>query len=104
MTKTNDDIYEKVVDIHEKVIGLRSDFVDLKRHVNDEHDALIGVLDTKQDQTELLASIGVQLMNHKLFRWGLGAAATFVLGTVLLQHWVGPFGGAVQRLVDTLSG
>lgn len=85
------DVYEAIVDVREKVELLRE-------HVNDEqdkmllllkgHTAQIAVLEKdKIDRDslpiELFKSLGFRLMNKNVIRWAIGAAAAWIVGSVV---------------------
>jgi len=51
--KTNDELHEAIIDVRENVVGLRDDFVDLKRHVNEELEVQKVALSTKAEKADL---------------------------------------------------
>lgn len=96
--RTNDDIYEAVLDTRGKVNDLAEKVEGLREHVNDEREKMMILinaniarvaaveaekLDRDSLPIELLKSIGFKLMNRGLIRWAVGAAAAWAVGTVV---------------------
>lgn len=51
--RTNDEIHDAVLDVRHQVLGLREDFIDLKKHVNDELEVQKEALVLKADKSDL---------------------------------------------------
>lgn len=89
MPKTNQEVYDAVLDV-------KSDVIDLKRHVNDRNEAIENSLVLMQaqllekaDKTQLLQSYVFKALAKPTIRWGLGVVATTILATTITgQHWL----------------
>lgn len=55
--RSNDEIHDAIIDVKYEVLGLREDFVDLKAHVNDQHEAYTALLAQKADRRDLTLAV-----------------------------------------------
>ncbi len=102
--RTNNDIYEVVLDVKEKVIGVEGQMVALQRHVNEEIDLLRGDIAEKLDDDQLLATLTVQLLTNRWFRWLIGGLLTAALASIAVSHWSGPAGEVAQAVIRAMFG
>jgi len=98
--KTNDEIYEIVLDTRTHVVELREDFVDLKSHVNDQLEVMSKQIDGKLDDNQLLTSLGFKLLNNKAGRWVIGVITFTALATIASERWL----PIVHKIVGLLTG
>lgn len=99
MTKTNDEIYEVVLDTKKTVLDVKGDLIDLRDHVNHRMTNFETALSLKQDKNSLLQSFAFKLLNNKVARWTLGALAAATVSSAVVVQWNSPLANIVKFIL-----